>query len=127
MRDGPGPTLIYDGDCAHCATSARWIEARWPAETTAGIVASQRLTDAELAGFGISRRDAAQAAWWIDGGRTYRGHQAIGRALLAAGGGYEVVGSLLLVPPVSWAVAVGYAIVARHRHLLPGSSEACRT
>jgi predicted DCC family thiol-disulfide oxidoreductase YuxK len=118
-------TLIFDGDCGHCTSSARWIAARWPTGTTARIVASQRLDDIELSAIGLTRRDVARAAWWIENDRPFRGHEAVARALVEAGGGYRLAGLLLVVPPFSWAGAACYAAVARCRHLLPGSA-ACR-
>jgi predicted DCC family thiol-disulfide oxidoreductase YuxK len=36
------------------------------------------------------------------------------------------LGWLLLVPPVSWLAIPVYALVARYRYRMPGSTDACR-
>ncbi|RMH78140.1 MAG: DUF393 domain-containing protein, partial [Actinomyces sp.] len=84
--------LVYDGDCGFCTASAHWIARRLPAGTP--VVAA---ADADLDGLGLSDHDVATAAWWIDpdGGR-HRGHRAIARALVAAGGLWTLVGRMLL-------------------------------
>jgi len=38
---------------------------------------------------------------------------------------WRFLGHLLVTPPFSWVAAVGYALVARYRHLLPGGTPAC--
>ena len=71
-------------------------------------------------------QEARAAAWWIEPtGRRRRGHAAIARVLIECGGGWRVIGQLLLVPPVSWAAAAVYSLVARYRAHLPGGSETC--
>ena len=67
--------------------------------------------------------DVDEAAWWIDAtGRKYRGHLAIGHALKAAGGGWGFIGAVLVRPPVSWVAKPVYALIARNRDKLPGST-----
>jgi predicted DCC family thiol-disulfide oxidoreductase YuxK len=79
--------------------------------------------------YSLSREQAGEAAWWIEpSGRRHRGHRAIGQALVACGGGWSLAGRLLLLPPpVAWVAALGYRVVARLRHRLPGTTPACRT
>ncbi len=82
---------------------------------------------ADLDRLGLDAERAARAAWWIErSGRRLRGHRAIGAALGACGGVWRLVGrSLLLPPPIAWVAAVGYAVTARLRGLLPGITPAC--
>ena len=35
------------------------------------------------------------------------------------------MGQLLVTPPFSWAAALGYTLIARFRHRLPGGTAAC--
>ena len=56
----------------------------------------------------------------------YSGHRAVGKALLACGGLWLVVGRLILVPPLSWLAIPGYALVACFRGYLPGTTLACK-
>jgi predicted DCC family thiol-disulfide oxidoreductase YuxK len=117
--------LIFDGDCAFCTTTARWIAARWriPAEA----VPWQRLGQPGLDALGLTVTDVEHAAWWVDSaGRRFRGHRAVGHALLAAGGWRAGLGRVALVPPGSWVAALVYRAVARWRHRLPGGTPACR-
>ena len=116
------PTLIFDGDCSFCTSSAQWIERRLP--PTARVEPWQRL---DLAAVGLTERDVTTAAYWVDErGRTYRGHQSIARALVAAGGAWKVVGVALQIPPISWLAALGYVVIAKNRHRLPGGTPACK-
>jgi predicted DCC family thiol-disulfide oxidoreductase YuxK len=115
------PVLVYDGDCGFCTKSARWLGRRLP--DGASVQPGQALDHAAL---GLDDDDVAAAAWWIDeNGTRSRGHAAIGRALVAGGGAWGVVGRLLLVPPLSWLARPVYAVIARNRSKMPGGSDAC--
>lgn len=114
--------LIFDGDCGFCTASARWIERRLSPGHP--VVAWQTLDTLEP--FHLTTHDVETAAWWIDvTGTAHGGARAIARSLIACEGAWPWVGRLLLVPPVSWLAAVVYRQVARHRHRLPGATEAC--
>ena len=114
--------LIFDGDCGFCTTSAAWIERRLPADIR---VAPWQILD--LDEFGLTETDVTTAAYWIDNrGSAHRGHRAVGRALIAAGGLWGIVGRIIITPPVSWLAAPVYSLVARYRHRMPGASDACR-
>lgn len=118
--------LIYDGDCGFCTRSAQWISSKWAAGPK--IVSWQQLGDQELLALGLTQRDVAAAAWWADeNGQLHRGHRAVGKALVQAGGPYGLLGRVLLIPPISWVAAAGYRLVARFRYRLPGGTPACRT
>ena len=120
-------TLIFDGECGFCRRSASWITAKWPVGTRARTIAWQRLDAERLAGFGLTTDDAASAAWWMTDERAFRGHLAVGHALVATGSGWSLVGRTILSRPVRPFAALAYRGVARHRHRLPGGTAACRT
>ncbi len=114
--------LIYDGDCGFCTSSAAWIQKRLPDD--AAVVPWQ---EADLATLGLTEHDVTSAAWWVDrDGALHRGHASIGKSLVAAGGLWRPVGWLICHPPVSWLARPVYALVARYRYKLPGSTDACR-
>jgi len=114
--------LIFDGDCGFCTKSAQWIGARLPCDID--ITPWQALN---LDEFGLSERQVMAAAWWIDdAGNAHRGHKAVGRSLIAAGGAWALLGRSFLIAPGSWLARPGYALIARFRYKLPGSSDACR-
>ena len=48
-------------------------------------------------------------------GRTFTGASAVNRVLRELGGGWRVLGSLYLIPPVGWLEDRYYARVARRR------------
>jgi predicted DCC family thiol-disulfide oxidoreductase YuxK len=117
--------LIYDGDCGFCTTCAGWIAARW--RSPADAVPWQHLDLAGLHALGLTVDDVQQAVWWVDAaGCRFRGHQAVARALIAAGGWRAGLGRVVLVPPASQVAAVAYRAAARWRYLLPGGTPACR-
>lgn len=113
--------LIFDGDCGFCTSSARWIEARLPDRVE--VVPWQTL---DLDALGLTEDDVTTAAYWIDDTGTHRGHEAIGRSLMSGGGVWAWIGRVIVTPPISWLAAPVYALVARNRHRLPGSTDACR-
>jgi predicted DCC family thiol-disulfide oxidoreductase YuxK len=121
----PAPSLIYDGDCGFCTASARWVERGL--RTRARVVPWQTLGQRGLAELGLSVGQAREAAWWAEeGGSLYRGHEAIGRSLLASRGWRRAAGMVLLAPPLSWIAAPAYRLAARYRYRLPGATPACR-
>ena len=111
--------LVYDGQCAFCIRSARWIEARLPAD--AQVEPWQSL---QLDRLGLSEPDVQAAVWWIDGSgngvRRCRGAEAIGRSLVAAGGIWAAAGLLIIHPPLCWLARPAYALIAANRHRLRG-------
>ena len=117
--------LIFDGDCGFCTWSADWVSRRWPPGPR--TVPWQRMPPESLAAAGLTAAESAKAAWWVDStSRAYRGHRAIAKSLIACGGVYRVIGTVIDVPPGSWLAAVIYPIVTRNRHRQPGGTPACR-
>jgi predicted DCC family thiol-disulfide oxidoreductase YuxK len=115
-------TLIFDGDCAFCTSSARWLQRRLPHH--AEVMPWQA---ADLARFGLCPAQVSTAAYWIDtDGRAWRGHRGIARALTASTGAWPILGRVMELPGPRQVAAVGYALVARFRHRLPGGTPACR-
>jgi predicted DCC family thiol-disulfide oxidoreductase YuxK len=125
MVDANGATsglLIFDGDCGFCTTSARWIQRALPA---APAVSPYQWTNLEA--HGLSTDDAQSRVWLVTANGKYGGHNAIAALLrhqpVAV---LRVAGWLMSVPPWSWVAALGYALVARYRYLLPGGTPACQ-
>lgn len=114
-------TLLYDGDCGFCTTSAAFID-RW-IPTTAHVIAYQHT---DLAPLGVTAAQAQEKLQWVaDDGTVSSGHAAVGRLLVNAGGLWSLPGRIVLVPPFSWLGAVGYRLIAKNRHRLPGGTPAC--
>jgi predicted DCC family thiol-disulfide oxidoreductase YuxK len=115
------PTLVFDGDCGFCSTTARWYERH--ARTDVDVVAWQHL---DLDAAGLTEAEVTTAAYWLDDGQKRRGARAVARALRECGPAYAAAGRLIDARPVRPAAAVGYALVSRFRHRLPGGTPACR-
>src|SRR5436190_24062984 len=80
---------------------------------------------ADLAAYGVSRAEAAASVHWIGpDGRISHGGAAAGRLLVAAGGGWVLLGRLTLAPPISWLAEGVYRLVTLVRRRLPGSTPA---
>ena len=112
--------LVYDGDCGFCQWSLRWA---LRLGITCEHVAGQR---ADLPSLGLTPDDVEAAAWYVDGDRRLRGHEAIAAALgtsrhVAVRLAGRAIGARALRP----VAAPAYTWVATHRHRLPGASEAC--
>ena len=120
--------LVFDGDCGFCTTAAHWIQTRIP--ETIAVQPSQRL---DLAASGLTQDDVTTAVWLVrfDSGGSpverHRGHVAIAEVLQLStsrllGGAGRLLG-LRVVAPIG---RLGYSLVARNRHRLPGSTDACK-
>lgn len=115
------PLLVFDGDCAFCSTWVRRLEhalERFPE--------AQPWQWLDLDELALSLDDVTHYAWLLAGGRRYRGHAAFAALLqMQRHRGVRFVGRLLVTPPFSWAASVGYSLIARYRHRLPGGTAAC--
>ena len=115
------PILIFDGDCAFCTTTARWLQRRLDTEVA---VEPWQFTD--LASYGTDADRAAHEVLWIDEtGLIHGGAQAFARWLIHSGGPWRVVGTMLTLPPVCWIAAGVYRLVANNRQRMPGGTPAC--
>jgi predicted DCC family thiol-disulfide oxidoreductase YuxK len=111
--EGGRPILVYDGDCGLCSRLARWVENR-----DGGRLVSVRPNQEPglIEALGLTREEVGRAAWVVEpGGRRFEGAAAVNRVLRELGGGWAVVGSLYLFPPVGWLEDRYYARVARRR------------
>jgi predicted DCC family thiol-disulfide oxidoreductase YuxK len=119
---GVRPMLIFDGDCSFCTSAVQWLQPRLPDDVE---VVPRQFVD--LDALGLTEHDVTTAAYWVDAwGHPHRGHRAAAKALLAAGGGWAVLGVLGLFPPTSWVAAGLYRLIADNRHRLPGGTPACK-
>lgn len=116
-----GPLLVFDGDCAFCTTWVNRLQALLPTFPTA--TPWQWLDLDEL---GLTRDDVEHYAWLVTPRHQYAGHLAFSALLrLQKGFGWRFLGHLIATPPVSWAAAIGYRLIAANRHRLPGGTPAC--
>lgn len=115
------PVLVYDGDCAFCTRSVRFIERRIRRRPT--IVAWQGL---DLAPLGLTVEMCETAVQWVDvDGSVESGHRAVARTLIHGGRGWWLLGRVILLPGVNLLAGVVYRWVARNRHRMPGGTAEC--
>ncbi len=120
MND-PRHVLVFDGDCGFCTSTANFIvrKSTVPIEAVAW-----QLTD--VTQFGLTEIQTAKRVWFVTGGEAFGGHLAIAQILwLQRGWGWRALGWLMTVPPFCWVASLGYALVSRFRHRLPGGTPAC--
>jgi predicted DCC family thiol-disulfide oxidoreductase YuxK len=115
-------TLVFDGDCSFCSTSARLV--RSMVGPSVRVIPFQR---ADLASLGLTLEQVEEAVWWVGAdGRRARGHWAVAAALQASRGLWRSLGTVLNARAVAPAASRAYAWVARNRHRLPGGAPECR-
>lgn len=115
------PLFVFDGDCAFCTTWTNRLKDVLPVFPEA-----QPWQWLDLEPLGLSAHDVTQYAWYLVGDRRYRGHLAFSALLrIQPRWWLRFPGHVIATPPFSWAAAVGYALIARFRHRLPGGTPAC--
>jgi len=111
LRNIDRPLVIYDGDCGFC----RWRVARWRRVTGEQVdyAPSREVADR----FPDIPRESFDAAVYLlepDGG-TYRGAEAVLRALAHGGRARWLLGAYRAVPGFAPVAEAIYRFVARHR------------
>lgn len=114
--------LIFDGDCGFCTSTANAVVAR----SAVPIVAhAWQLTD--VTRFGLTEQQTAARVYLVVGDEKFGGHLAFAYLLfIQKNWALKAIGWLLTVPPLCWVASLGYALVARFRHRLPGGTPACK-
>ena len=119
-------TLIYDMDCGFCTRSAKWIEGHWSGDARPQLVGGQLLDDATISAHGITRERLALEVVWADRGTVLGGADAIAASLKAANGWVHLLGVLISLPGMAQLGRLVYPVVAKHRHQMPGGTDACK-
>jgi predicted DCC family thiol-disulfide oxidoreductase YuxK len=115
------PVLIFDGDCAFCTTWVNRLQAWLPRPPRA-----LPWQWSDLDALGLTRDDVTDFAWYLTRRHSYAGAMAFGALLREQPrAGLRFFGHLLFTPPFSIVAAVGYNLIARFRHVLPGGTPAC--
>lgn len=113
--------LVFDGDCGFCTSSANFVVAH---SSVPVVAVAWQLTDLSSLDLDVER--ASQRVYLVEGDTTNGGHRAFARLLIVQRSPVlRCLGWMMQVPPLSWAAAVGYRLVARFRHRLPGGTPAC--
>ena len=114
-------TLLFDGDCGFCTSSARWLERHAP---STAIV--QPWQCADLDRIGVTEQACRDAVQWVDEDRHSSGPVAFADYARTSTRGWRLIGLLVGSRP---GLAVGcpvYRWVSRTRYRLPGGTPACQ-
>ncbi len=115
------PLLVFDGDCAFCTRSVRFVERR--IRRRPEIRSWQSL---DLASLALTREDCETAVQWIGpAGERASAHVAVARTLVHGGKGWAVLGRIILLPGVKTVSGAVYRWIARNRHRMPGGTAEC--
>ena len=118
----PTATLLFDGDCGFCTSTANLVVRRSRVPIT---VHAWQLTD--VTQFGLTEHDTAARVYLVLGEERFGGHLAFAYLLFIQPHLLlKAIGWLFTVPPFCWMGSIGYALVARFRHRLPGGTPACK-
>jgi predicted DCC family thiol-disulfide oxidoreductase YuxK len=105
---------IYDGDCGFCSRCVSWASNR-------SDVRFEPFQRADLAAHGITEDAAATAVHCVGSdGHVTRGAAAVAAVLRECGRGWALLAILMRLPVIRNVAEVGYGLVARNRHRLPG-------
>lgn len=125
MEDAPAAghgVVLFDGTCAFCERSVRFIATRDPAAYFRYGASQTPAAAALLARYGTSR-EAARSLILIEGDQVYLRSTAVLRIARRMTSPWRWAGALLAVPvPIRDGV---YRVVAAIRHRLAGTSNAC--
>lgn len=116
-----GPVFLFDGDCAFCSSSARWLIRHVPTEVP---IMAWQLADLEL--LRVELHEVEVAVVLASPAGNTSGAAAIAELLSASSSRvWRLAGRTLDLPLVRSVAAVVYRWVAANRHRLPGGTPEC--
>ena len=115
-------TLIFDGDCGFCTSTANFVVEKSKTPITA---VAWQLTD--VAQYGLLQPQAADRVWLVVGSERFGGHEAFAQLLILQRNPLLTgIGRAIVLPPICAVSSLAYRLVARYRHRLPGGTPACK-
>ncbi|MEO8095466.1 MAG: DCC1-like thiol-disulfide oxidoreductase family protein [Pseudolysinimonas sp.] len=115
------PLLVFDGDCSFCTTWVNRLEAWLPR-----FPASIPWQWADLDALGLTADDVRDFAWYLTNKHSYAGAMAFAELLkMQPRVSLRFAGHFLSFGPISVIAALGYNLISRYRHILPGGTPAC--
>lgn len=119
----PGAVVIYDGECALCAGSIRFIAAHDPHRRFRFAASSSEVGRALLAQQGLLQPGGSGTMVFIDGDRVFVRSTAVLRIAARLPWPWRALAAALVVPAPLRDVV--YRMVARYRHRWFGRPAAC--
>jgi len=116
------PTLIFDGDCGFCTSAANFIVKRSKVAIT-----SHPWQLIDTTEYGVLQPQAQERVYMVVDGQAFGGHEAFAAILrLQNNWLLSTIAFVIVVPPICWLARIGYRLVAKYRHKLPGGTPACK-
>ncbi len=123
MADTDSPILLYDGDCSFCTSSVWFFVDRERGEAMRFASTRSDVGRALLDERGLDA-DTVNSMVLIEGGRVFVRSTAVLRAARYLRNPWSWLAWFRFVP--RFVRDAAYKVVARVRHRLPGSRDACR-
>ena len=115
-------TLIFDGDCGFCTTTANFI-----LKNSSAKIDAQPYQWAKLADFGLTEKEAAAKVQLVSDGKIYAGHHCMAKLLLLQPNPLlKLIGAVMVMPNIDPISAKVYDWVAANRQGFPGGTPACK-
>jgi len=120
-------TLIFDGDCGFCTSTANYL-----VKHSRQIITALPHQFTDVTEYGLLQPQAEARVWLVttdEFGHQERfgGSDAFAKILILQQRPLlTAIGQLLLIPPFCALAGLGYRLVARYRHKLPGGTPACK-
>ena len=115
-------SVIYDGDCAFCSSAARFGKAKIAPNLE--FLAYQQI---DLTKFGLTVTECEKSLQYVaDDSQIYSGARAVAQILISAGFPYLLIGRIMNLTLINKLALLGYNLIARHRHRLPGGTPTCK-
>lgn len=116
-----GTVLVYDGDCGFCQATLDRMRAS--SLVLPPVVDGRR---GDIASLGLSAEDVNRASWVITPQGRHEGADGFSVFLRRQPRpGWRLAGHLLALPGVRQLARIGYRLIARSRHRLPGGTAQC--
>jgi predicted DCC family thiol-disulfide oxidoreductase YuxK len=115
-------TLIFDGDCGFCTSTANFIE-----KNSSVKIDVQPYQWAKLADLGLTEKEAAAKVQLVSDGKIYAGHHCMAKLLLLQPNPVlKFIGAVMVMPSIDPISAKVYDWVASNRQSFPGGTPACK-
>ena len=120
--DTKSATLIFDGDCGFCTSSANFI-----ARHTSTPIEIHPWQFIDVSAYGLTEAQVSAKVYMVVDGVPFAGHEAFAKILIVQPNLFlRAIGHALMAPPFSWLASPAYFFIAKYRHKLPGGTPACK-
>lgn len=116
-------TVIFDGDCGFCQLSVNFAQRFIKPKVS--FVAYQSINPAN---YSLTVEQCQQSLKFVaETNQVFSAQTAVAKMLRTARFPWFIAGQFLLLPIVNQLAGIGYQLIARNRHRLPGSTISCET